>query len=393
MMVPATKLSGRTMVIVSTQDWDDLHTRKQRFAERFAAAGCRVLYVEAQWHWLTYLRQHDRAGARLAHAGKPPRRLKENLWLWTPPPQIPFFQMWEPLARWNNRRLAPQLASALAAVGAADPPLVYLYTPYNSLLLDTLRHGPAVYECVDDYAAAKGLIRARTVERLEAETLRQVDACVVTAQALYDQRRAKIANLHLIPNAADVEHFGRAREGPIDPLVENIPGPRLGFLGAVHYWIDIDLLTHVARSQPDWHIVLVGPTAVDTASLRMLPNVHLLGRQPFEALPRFVAGFDICLNPYVLDDVAKGCSPLKLYEYLATGKPVVSVPMPEALRFAPPVYIGRGYDGFVRACAQALGETATRRKERETAQLELAQAHSWDERFTSTLAVWEKVLS
>jgi glycosyltransferase involved in cell wall biosynthesis len=392
-MTLPSKLAGRTMVMVSTQDWDDLHTRKQRFAERFAAGGCRVLYVEAQWHWLTYLRRRDRATARLAHAGKPPRLLKENLWLWTPPPQLPFFQMWEPLARWNNRRLAPQLTSALAAIGAGDPPLVYLYTPYNSLLLDTLKHGATVYECVDDYAAAKGLIRAHTVEQLEADTLGHVDACVVTAQALYDQRRSKIANLHLIPNAADVKHFSRAREGKVDPRVAAIPAPRLGFLGMVHYWIDIDLLTHVARTRPDWHIVLVGPTAIDTSSMRMLPNVHLLGRQPFEQLPEIVAGFDVCLNPYVLDDVAIGCSPLKLYEYLATGKPVVSVPMPEALRFAPPVYIGHGYDGFVEACAHALEETPPQRAAREAAQIELARAHSWDERFASTLAVWENILS
>jgi hypothetical protein len=386
------RLAGRTMLIVSTQDWDDLHTRKQRFARRFAAAGCRVLYVEAQWHWLTYLRQRDRAGRRLEHAGRPPRLIEPSLWLWTPPPQLPFFQMWEPLARWNNRRLAPQLASALESVGCDGPPLLYLYTPYNSMLFDTLKPAATVYECVDDYAAAKGLIRADTVRRLERDTLRHADACVVTAQALFDQRRSQIANLHLIPNAADVEHFGRAARVAMDAAVAAIPSPRLGFLGGVNYWIDLDLIAHIARSRPEWHIVLVGPVVVDAASIALLPNVHRLGRQPYERLPEFVAGFDVCLNPYVLDDVARGCSPLKLYEYLATGKATVSVAMPEAERFSPPVYIGHGYDGFLAACERALGETADVRRTREAAQLELVRAHTWDDRFARTVAVWEGVV-
>ena len=135
------RLSGRTMIIVSTQDWDDLHTRKQRFARRFADAGCRVLYVEAQWHWLTYLRQRSRARFRLKLAGAAPRAIDTNLWLWTPPPAIPFFQIWESLARFNNQRLAPALQTALTSMGCDKPPLLYLYTPYNALLIDTPKTG------------------------------------------------------------------------------------------------------------------------------------------------------------------------------------------------------------------------------------------------------------
>lgn len=393
-MTPDSRVRGRTMIIVSTQDWDDLHTRKQRFASRFADQGCRVLYVEAQWHWLTYLKQHGRARKRLGHWRRPPRLLKPNLWLWTPPPALPFFQMWESLARFNNRRLAPQLKRALTAIAGEEHPLLYLYTPYNSLLIDTLQPSATLYECVDDYAAAKGLIRKQTVEHLEAETLSRSDACVVTARGLLDQRSAKSGNIHLIPNAADVHHFARSnsKDTVEAPELSSIPGPRLGFLGALNYWIDLELLVEMAVKRPSWQIVIVGPVGVNVAVLRACPNIHLLGRQAYDRLPEFVAGFDVCINPYILDDVAAGCSPLKLYEYLASGKPIVSVAMPEAVQFCPPVRIGQNNSEFILACEAAIKETECDRNDRIAEQQQIAASHSWDNRFDRTLNVWEALL-
>lgn len=389
------RLAGRTMVIVSTQDWDDLHTRKQRFAQRFAAAGCRVLYVEAQWHWLTYLKQRDRALPRLRRAGRAPRPIANHLWLWTPPPALPFFQIWESLARFNNRRLSPALAQALQQMGSQGAPLLYLYTPYNALLIDTLQPQCTLYECVDEYTAAKGLISASTVARLEEETLGRVDACVVTADGLLARRASFNANTHLIPNAADVEHFAPSDQAQAEEPSEmrSLPHPRLGFVGALNYWIDLDLLTYLAKHRPAWQLVFVGPVGVNTKALESYPNVHLLGRKAYRDVPDFVRGFDLCINPYVMDKVAEGCSPLKLYEYLASGKPVVSVPMPEALKFAPPVYVGKGQQGFLEACERALLESPGVAATRSAQQSQLAAQHSWDDRFSRTAQVWEALLA
>lgn len=394
-MNTGSRLSGRTMVIVSTQDWDDLHTRKQRFARRFAEAGCRVLYVEAQWHWLTYLKQRTRARPRLRQAGAPPRSIAPRLWLWTPPPALPFFQIWEPLARFNNRRLSPGLAQALSQIESKGAPLLYLYTPYNALLIDALHPERTLYECVDEYTAARGLISANTVARLEEHTLSRADACVVTAEGLLPRRAALNHNTHLIPNAADVEHFSPdARHLATEPPeLQPIPHPRLGFVGALNYWIDLDLLTHVAQHRPMWQLVLVGPVGVNVSILAKFPQVHLVGRVAYRDVPAWVHGFDLCINPYVMNELAEGCSPLKLYEYLASGKPVISVPMREALKFAPPVYVGTGQQGFLEACEQALSESPDAAAARRAEQVRLAVHHSWDDRFRRTAQLWEEMLA
>src|SRR5207248_1936245 len=106
----------------------------------------------------------------------------------------------------------------------------------------------------------------------------------------------------------------------------SIPAPRLGFVGHIHYWIDLKLIRYLAEKRPHWSFVLLGPVAplADIRQIRNLPNVHLLGRKSALQIPAYLQGMDCCLNPYVMGDIAENCSPLKLYEYLAAGKCVIS---------------------------------------------------------------------
>jgi glycosyltransferase involved in cell wall biosynthesis len=164
----------------------------------------------------------------------------------------------------------------------------------------------------------------------------------------------------------------------------------VGFLGSVQYWIDFDLIRFLALARPAWSFVLIGPRGrlARVEKIARLPNVHLLGARAYETLPSYLSGFDVCLNPYVLDEVARHCSPLKLYEYLASGKPVVSVDMPEARKFAEVIAIGGGYDEILRRLDAALarpdGDPAARR-----ARLRAAAPHSWDRRFRDLEAALE----
>jgi glycosyltransferase involved in cell wall biosynthesis len=169
-----------------------------------------------------------------------------------------------------------------------------------------------------------------------------------------------------------------------------LPKPVIGYLGAIQYWIDFDLIAAAAQAHPEWAFALVGNTEplARVDKVRGLPNVHFLGRQPYADLPHFVAGFDVCINPYVLDGVAANVDPLKLYDYIASGKPVVSVDIPAARRFADIIYLTRTPEEFTAAIAAALqnpGDGPARQR--------VAAAHSWTARFEQVQNALEPLLS
>src|SRR5262249_10205634 len=158
-----------------------------------------------------------------------------------------------------------------------------------------------------------------------------------------------------IPNGADLAQFRDAAFGKLKAPddVMQIPQPRLGFVGHIHYWIDLKLIRFLAEQRPNWSLVLVGPSS-PMAQLNLvnwLKNVHIWGSKPQERIPAYMQAFDCCLNPYITGSLADHCSPLKLYEYLAAGKPVVSTEMPEARKFRDEVDVASSYEEFLRLCA------------------------------------------
>jgi len=155
------------------------------------------------------------------------------------------------------------------------------------------------------------------------------------------------------------------------------------------YWLDFDLLRSLALARPQWSFAFVGPVGrlADVDKIR-LPNVHLLGRKPYEDVPAYVKGFDVCLNPYLMDETAANCSPLKLYEYLASGRPVVSTDMPEARKFQDVVGIGETHAEILARLEEALGSEATS-PAAVARRLAAALPHSWDHRFANTEQVLE----
>ncbi len=372
------------IVCLSTQDYDDLWTRKQRFMTDFARLGHRVLYVESQWHLLTYLK-HLRSGwRRLFLFLENPRERESNLFVATPPVLFPFFQMFAPLAVINNLVLGLWLRLQARRLRMKNP-LAYTYVPYSHLAIKLLGSRKILYEKVDDYAAAKGLVRKATVDKLEKRLLKTAQLVIVTASRLKAKMKGSHDNVHLISNGCETQHFQQvAKIRTPAEVIANLPRPRIGFVGALAYWCDLDLIEYLARSRPHWHFVFIGPRHTDTRQLQHFANIHLIGRVPYSVLPRYMAGIDVFINPYKQDSIADSCSPLKVFEYLAAGKPVVSVPMPEVARFAPQVRIASDYRQFLLSIEELLEmPLAERRRLSETLQT-LVRDDTWTNRFNRT---------
>jgi len=381
-------IRGRNIVCLVSQDFDDLWTRKHRWMTGLAANN-RVFWVNTQMHAATYLRKFPHTWRRVISGA--PRRVSEQMWVYTPPITVPFYQMSPAICRIHNIALNRILRFHLSRLGF-DRNILWLYTPYNAYQVGRLFDDRRVYECVDDFSAARGLIRPEVVNTLESETIQKVDLVIVTANHLAEKFEKDSARLMFSPNAADFEHFAKAGDEstPLAEELHRIDGPVIGFLGSLAYWVDLDLIAELARRRPGWTFVLVGPVCTGIGALAGLSNVRVIGRRPYEKLPRYLKRFDVCLNPYKNDAVAESASPLKLYEYLASGKPVVSSDMPEARRFSSVVAIARNTDEFIANIEEALrGCHADRSKQ----QYEIARENSWSHRFVQVENRVESILA
>jgi glycosyltransferase involved in cell wall biosynthesis len=349
-------LSGQDIVCLSTQDWQGLWTRKQRFMQMFAENGNRVLYVETPVHLLG-LDVLPKDPGRFFRFLKGPRALGRNLHVATLPILLPFFQMSHAINAANQAVVGFTVRRWMRGLGFGNP-LLWVYTPFSAALVKAIGNKSCVYECVDEFRAAKGFVRSAVIGDMEDELLRRCNVTIVTQEGLLSRRQKICSQTFCIPNGADTELFARiaADRSPIPDIIDSIPRPRLGFVGHIQYWVDLKLIGYIARNRPDWSIVMIGPIhpLAGAGDIKGLPNVHLIGRQPQSQIPRLLKGIDVCLNPYKPDDVAKHASPLKLYEYLAAGKPVVSTDMPEARKFEDRVWIARDYPQFLDRCAQAI---------------------------------------
>ena len=220
------------------------------------------------------------------------------------------------------------------------PVVLWLYDAASSELVGACGETAAVYDCVDDHIEVAGddqRVRA-LLTAADNRAARSSTVVITTTRTLYERHRATNPRTHLVPNVGDYEHFAPAASRDIAAdEVSALTGPVLGFTGNVAAWkVDFDLLTEVARRKPSWTLVLVGPTRADTlddlSRLSSLPNVHYFGSKPYERVPEYVAGFDVGLCPYLWNAAMRSGFPLKLYEYLAAGKPVVASGNPDVAR-------------------------------------------------------------
>jgi glycosyltransferase involved in cell wall biosynthesis len=293
------------------------------------------------------------------------------------------------IGRWRElygdlvRDLLVDLGWARSEGGAlvADRPLVlWFYTPTPWYLLDRVPARLVVYDVMDELASFKGA--APDLRERESGLLSGADLVFAGGRSLYEARRDLHPRVHLFPSGVDAEHFARALDPStrIPPEIAGLPRSVLGYHGVVDERLDLDLLRGLAAVRPDWSIVLVGPvTKLDPRELPSAPNLHYIGKQPYDRLPDFLKGFDVCLMPFALNEATRYISPTKALEYMAAHKPIVSTPVPDVVaNWAGEVRIAAGIDGFTEAVEVALAETEAQRAERVARQDRVVAFNSWE---------------
>ena len=365
------------IVCLSTSPWYPIPTRKQQVMSRLSDA--EILYFDPPVTYLAPLKDKN-AQPKLRAWKNPGERVAENITVYALPPVLPFFNKFRFINRWNQRKIARYVNKKCRAHGF-DAPLLWCYSPTSVDCADRIKRGKLVYDCVDRHSAYGGLMDPALVDAMEEELAGKADAVFATAQALYARLREYNLKTKLIPNGANFERFfaaSRPQEKPADFPAGD--GPVFGFVGALQGCIDYGLVAHAAKARPDWRFVFLGRKVpgVDLSALEALPNCHFLGLKPNEQLPAYLAHCDVCLNLFDNSDLSRDVSPLKFFEYLATGKPIVSTPQPlQILQYRGDIHVADGEDAFLAACEAALADADPARKERR---IELGRECSWDSR-------------
>jgi protoporphyrinogen oxidase/glycosyltransferase involved in cell wall biosynthesis len=272
--------------------------------------------------------------------------------------------------------LRPLLADLLPS---GEQPIVWFYTPMALPLLEELQPGLVVYDCMDELAAFKN--PPKQLLQRESALLNLADLVFAGGPSLFEAKRERNANVHCFPSSVDVRHFEQALERDNShPEQAAIRHPRLGFYGVIDERFDIELTAALADAHPDWQIVLVGPVLkIDPASLPRRPNIHYLGQQPYEALPHFLAGWDVCLLPFALNEATRFISPTKVLEYMAAELPSVSTPIADVAKpYGHVVSIAHGHEQFVTACEEALARRPADAAELRATMRAIVAGTSWD---------------
>lgn len=362
---------GMDIVVLGQQNWDVTWTGKQQLTTRLAQRGHRVLYVDPDSHYAAGLDVRMRSLLARPAAGELRREAPGQLWV---------LSLRQGMRDFDRLRRPSAVARVARRSGFRRPAVLTLH-PGSLPTVRALQPSGIVYYAVDEWTgffddpeAARG-IRAQ-----EEAMLHAADVAIGVSPRLQRRFAALQPDAHLQTGGVDVEQFGPERLARLQThaAIDALPHPRLGLIGQIDRRIDQPLLHLLADHHPEWQIVLVGRVReeIDFSALRARPNVHFLPFQPHAQLPQVLRGLDVCLVPYVLTPLTQSCNPLKAYEYLATGLPIVATRLEGLGEVLDGVSIADTPEQFAHAVELALADPGRGRGER----LRLAAGQSWERR-------------
>ncbi len=238
------------------------------------------------------------------------------------------------------------------------------------------------YDCMDDWGAFPG--QNRLALHAEKRLVAACDVTFVSGQLLQKKWMEAGKQTGLVRNGVDVQFYAQYYQ-PNDRL-NDLLHPIIGYYGAIADWFDIDLLVHLANERPRWQFVLLGGVfGVDVSALNACTNVHLLGNQPYETMPEYLWHFDVCIIPFKINALTDATDPVKFYEYLSSGKPVVAAAIQELEPYRDCVYLAHDHAEFLALLDRAIAEN---NDELSQHRRQVAQANTWLARYTQ---MWEAI--
>jgi UDP-galactopyranose mutase len=361
----------QAIIVFSHLRWDFVFQRPQHLMTRLARTH-RVFFFEEPVHEPGPARLEISSPAANLHVCRPHTPGEESGFADS---QLPYLHA---------------LLEKLVASHELDAPIVWMYTPMALPLLQRLDAALVVYDCMDELSAFKDA--PRELLHREQALFKAADVVFTGGPSLFRAKQLLHPNVHNFPSSVEKDHFARARDATLDhPAQRELPHPRLGFFGVIDERFDPVSVSLLADAHPEWQIVLVGPVVkVDADALPRRPNIHYMGQRAYAELPEFLAGWDVCLLPFAINEATRFISPTKVLEYMAAEKPIVSTPVVDVVEpYGHIVHIGRHSQAFVAACERALAERGPARGKRMAMMRNVVEATSWDVTVTHMSALMD----
>jgi glycosyltransferase involved in cell wall biosynthesis len=369
------------LIFVSLENWDDIWRRNQfvcaELAKRYAEM--KILFVGLPRNVSNGIRHGRFQGfwekATYQAPGFP------NITVTHP---LKLFPDSRPAGRAGNERMFRRHVRAAAASLGMDRPVLWL-NPHSAVhMIGQMGEAAVIYDITDDWTALTQSSRlTELICNQDARLCRDADAVIVCSDQLYDMKRSLVqaTRLHHIPNGVHAEHYRGVldKSAPLTPMAREWPRPVMGYTGTIHPdRIDVQLVRKLASAPGVGSVVLIGPNHLRPADLEILrlPNVFMPGPIPYAQIPDVMRAFDVCVVPHRITPFTESLNPIKLWEYLAGGKPIVSTDVPGFRDFPHFVSIARSSEQFVAASRKALND------DHELAGAKMAEArkHSWESR-------------
>lgn len=397
------KITGRDIIVVGIQPWDlPIGSNCKNIAEVFSKDN-RVLYVNQPMDRNN--RSAEKGTDKIIKrenvlAGKEPdiEKLNDNFWVLNPRTvlesinKIPIPAIYNFLNKRNAKKFSEKILDAVKRLGFKD----YILFNDSSMFLgvylkEMLSPDKYIYYIRDNLI--KNPYWARHGVRLEPVTIQSAD--VVTTNSIYYANYAKKFNPHsyMVGQGCDVSLFNDEKgDIPEAEDLKDIKHPIIGYVGFLtSRRLDIEVISHIAAEKPDWTVVLVGPEddVFKASKLHQQENIKFLGSRDPETLPTYIKGFDICINPQIVNDATIGNYPRKIDEYLAMGKPTIATWTEAMVYFEDFTYLGKTKEDYVTLIEKALSEDS---REKQQARRKYALSHSWDNNVLEIGNALEKVL-
>lgn len=370
----------RDLIFVSLEDWDEIWRRNQFVCAKLIERNpkLKILFVQPALDVSYALRtgQTGRLFQRRAQTGAVDGRIVRTRALKLLP------NSWSWARKFNEWILRRHIRFASRRLGFRSP-ILWLNDHRAVHMVDGMGECSVIYDITDDWSefTQSAALRALTIAQ-DSELCRRADAVIVCSEELLKKKQSLARNLHLVKNGVDAAHYECVLDatGPLPPEADAWQKPVFGYTGSIHPdRVDVDLVEKIARAFPSGTVALIGPmmlSADDQAMLRACGNVVMTGPVAYARLPELMRAFDVCITPHRVTPFTESLNPIKLWEYLAAGKPIVSTDVAGFRDYPEHVRIAKDHDAFIEELGEALGNDAGKSNARRIE----ARAHSWDVR-------------
>tara|TARA_Y100001970_G_scaffold287174_1_gene411163 strand:+ start:128 stop:1279 length:1152 start_codon:yes stop_codon:yes gene_type:complete len=380
------------LVLIYGPPWNQPAKLSKHHFAKFWSKKAKVLYIEAPINIGSFFTRREEAFELFKRFRKGPEKVSNNIWISTFIYLLPFrgskyFFGASLINSINQKFIKKYLIKQMKQLGINNPTII-VGSAHILPILNDLNYSRLIYHCSDDYTIIPTFPESFT--EIEKKLIKKCDLVVTTADELMKDKSRFNQNTISIPNGANVKHFSTTQNPKtiISEEMHRFKKPIIGYIGSVFQWLDLEWIDFAAKQLPQYEFIFIGPIQINISHLKMKKNIHFLGPKPYEDLPRYIKAFDVAVIPFVIDGVTLKASPIKFYEYLSSGIPIVSTELPDLLPFKDDVYLVKNKEDYIHCIKASINNDSISLM---NARMEIAKKYSWEYRFQTLNHHIEKI--